>query len=563
MLSFLTSTQPWSTFLDDTDAHQQLTETILLPYVNTCRWFAGKARQQTGIHISAMLALPGTGQQPFYLLILDAHYADGEPEQYLLPLALVADLTDVPDKGVLTEARFSDMPGTLVDAIYVAGFRDALFKHIAANDSVTQPGNSASGSSASGTLAFQRGRGLIDAEAGATLTSRVLPVDSSNSALVFGYALPSQPSGELFFLKLYRKLFEQTNPEVEMVAFLTETGGFGAIPAYAGRFTWQRTNAAGPQPDITLGMMQRMVPNDKDSWAMTGDYLNDFLYAVPNRLFAVKEDVFEKVALLGQRTAEMHLALYAKTDDPAFQSEPFTDEYRRFLTGRFTDLLDRRYDLLVNNYSRLDAQAQRLAWVFMEAKEMIDDFVADFQTRWLGSCRIRVHGDYHLGQVLAVGDHTGHRDYVIIDFEGEPESTITDRKIKHSPLKDVAGMIRSYHYAVSAKLFNSVETEGIDPEKLQIVSDRWYKLIRDTYLDAYLGTFGSPHPMFYDNGEINYLLLIYLLEKAVYELGYEISYRPTWVKIPLKGIVDVIREIEKLQPGGHHRQMASAPLHLV
>lgn len=559
MPSFLTSTQPWSAFHGDTDAQQQLADTILLPYVNTCRWFAGKARQQTGIRIDTVLPLAGTGQQPFYLLILDAQYADGDSEQYLLPLAFVADRSDVPDKGVLADAHFADIPGTLVDAIYVAGFRDALFKHIAANDSIPQPDGSGSG-----TLVFGRGQGLIEAEADATLTSRVLPVDSSNSALVFGYTLPGQSSGsELFFLKLYRKLFEQTNPEVEMVAFLTETGGFGAIPAYAGRFTWQRANAAGQQPDITLGMMQRMVPNDKDSWAMTGDYLNDFLYAVPNRLFAIKEDVFEKVALLGQRTAEMHLALYAKTEDPAFQSEPFTDDYRRFLTGRFTDLLDRRYDLLVNNYSRLDAQAQRLAWVFMEAKEMIDDFVADFQTRWLGSCRIRVHGDYHLGQVLAVGDQTGHRDYVIIDFEGEPESTITDRKIKHSPLKDVAGMIRSYHYAVSAKLFNSVETEGIDPDKLQVVSDRWYKLIRDTYLDAYLGTFGSPHPMFYDNGEINYLLLIYLLEKAVYELGYEISYRPTWVKIPLKGIVDVIREIEKLQPGGHHRQMASAPLHLV
>jgi maltose alpha-D-glucosyltransferase/alpha-amylase len=289
-------------------------------------------------------------------------------------------------------------------------------------------------------------------------------------------------------------------------------------------------------------MMQRMVANDKDSWAMTGDYLNDFLYAVPNRVFMVKEDVFEKVALLGQRTAEMHLALYSKTEDPAFQSEPFTDDYRTFLTGRFTDLLERRYDLLINNYTRLDEQSQRLAWVFMEAKEMIDDFVADFKTRQLGSCRTRIHGDYHLGQVLAT-----QNDYVIIDFEGEPESTIAERKIKHSPLKDVAGMIRSYHYAVSAKLFNSTETQGIDPNKLQVVSDRWYKLIRDTYLNAYLDTFGSPHPMFYDNSEINYLLLIYLLEKAVYELGYEISYRPSWVKIPLKGIIDVVREIEKIR----------------
>lgn len=466
------------------------------------------------------------------MAIIESRYSDGEPEQYLLPLSFITDpITrgNIPEKGLITEATFDTQAGWLVDAIYDENFRNLLYHNILANQ--TQ-----------GVVTFQKGRGLVASD---TVTSRVLPVDSSNSALVFN---------EMYFMKLYRKLFTLTNPEVEMVAFLTETGGFEAIPAYAGSFTWHQPE----QGDITLGMMQRMVANDKDSWAMTGDYLNDFLYAVPNRVFMVKEDVFEKVALLGQRTAEMHLALYSKTDDPAFQSEPFTDEYRTFLAGRFTDLLDRRYELLVNKYGQLDEQAQRLAWVFMEAKEMIDDFVADFKKRELGSCRIRIHGDYHLGQVLAT-----QNDYVVIDFEGEPESTIAERKIKHSPLKDVAGMIRSYHYAVSAKLFNSSETQGIDPDKLQVVSDRWYKLIRDTYLDAYLGTFGSPHPMFYDNGEINYLLLIYLLEKAVYELGYEISYRPSWVKIPLKGIVDVISEIEKLQPGGRHRQMASAPLHLV
>jgi trehalose synthase-fused probable maltokinase len=546
MSVLLRSERTWPSFATDAAAQQYLADSILPTYLNTCRWFAGKARQQTGVQVQAVLPLPTA--PPYYLLLINVTYADGEPERYQLPLAFVADPTtdNVPEKGILAAAAFAGSAGTLVDAIYVAGFREALFGYVAGNETVPQAG---------GSLLFQRGKGLTESTPGDALTSRVLPVDSSNSALVFGYVT----AGELFFLKLYRKLFEQTNPEVEMVAFLTETGGFEAIPAYAGSFTWQ----PAAQPPVTLGMMQRMVKNDKDSWVMTGDYLNDFLYAVPNRLFAIREDVFEKVVLLGQRTAEMHLGLYKKTDDPAFVSEPFTDEYRRFLTGRFTDLLQRRYDLLINNYDRLDPQAQRLAWVFMEAKEMIDDFVADFQTRWLGSCRVRVHGDYHLGQVLAIGDETGHRDYVIIDFEGEPESSISDRKIKHSPLKDVAGMIRSYHYAVSAKLFNAAETQDIDPDKLQVVSDRWYKLIRDTYLDAYLETFGSPHPMFYDNGEINYLLLIYLLEKAVYELGYEISYRPTWVKIPLKGIVDVIREIEKLQPGGKHRQMASAPLHLI
>ena len=140
-----------------------------------------------------------------------------------------------------------------------------------------------------------------------------------------------------------------------------------------------------------------------------------------------------------------------------------------------------------------------------------------------------------------------NEDFMIIDFEGEPESSIADRKIKHSPLKDVAGMIRSYHYAVSAKLFNAAETEETNPVILQRAADRWYKLIKDTYLEEYHNYFGYPHPLFKNNNEINYLLLFYLLEKAVYELGYELNSRPTWVKIPLRGIVDVIREVEKLK----------------
>jgi maltose alpha-D-glucosyltransferase/alpha-amylase len=367
-----------------------------------------------------------------------------------------------------------------------------------------------------------------------TLSSQVLPVDSSNSAMTFG---------DKYFLKLYRKLFQETNPEVDMVAFLTDESNFEHIPAFGGSIVWE----AEQRPDITLGMVQRMVPNDKDSWMQTGDYLNDFLYAVPQRLFAIREDVFDKVELLGKRTGEMHCALYKPSrpnnpTNPAFAPETFTDDYRDFLIGRLNDLLDRRYNLLIDNYTKLDVQAQRLAWVFMEAKEMIELFISDFRTRSIDSLRIRIHGDYHLGQVLAT-----ENDFVIIDFEGEPESSIADRKIKHSPLKDVAGMIRSYHYAVSAKLFNSVETDDLDPDHLQRVSDRWFYLIRDTFLNAYMDVFGAPHPLFKNNSEINFLLLFYLLEKAVYELGYEISYRPSWVKIPLKGIIDVVREIEKIR----------------
>lgn len=534
----LTSPTVWSDISPLDSLWDNLADDHLLPYANTCRWFAGKARPQNGLTIAHKHVLSETT----YLLTLTISYADGLAENYLLPLAFATgdEVDEVPDKGRIAEAALDGQPGWLVDGIYLARFRQTLFALITQNGQLPQ---------SVGQIDFNRGKGL-DAD-DVSLPSRVLPVDSSNSALVFG---------DKYFLKLYRKLFPEMNPEVEMVAFISENSRFANIPAYAGSIVWQvpghersgRTAnsraangwaANGRPATITLGMMQRMVANDKDSWAQTGDYLNDFLYAVPNRLFTIREDVFDKVELLGKRTAEMHCSLYQPdTTDEAFAPEPFTEEYRNFLIRRFEDLLERRYSLLIDNYAKLDPLAQRLAWVFMEAKEMIDEFVADFRTRPLESLRIRIHGDYHLGQVLAANN-----DFVIIDFEGEPESTIAERKIKHSPLKDVAGMIRSYHYAVSAKLFTADETAGIDPDHLQRVSERWFKLIRDTYLDAYLAEFGTPHPLFKNNTEINFLLLIYLLEKAVYELGYEISYRPSWVKIPLKGILDVISEIEKIQ----------------
>ncbi|GAB4017315.1 putative maltokinase [Spirosoma koreense] len=529
--SFSAST-PWSRAGQEPALWHSMAQTLLPAYVNTCRWFAGKARHQTGFSIQTTHTIPLADGEVAYLLILQATYAEGAPENYLLPLSFIIDsvaqahphpLADVPDKGRIGEAMLANQSGMLIDAIYDERFRDALFTHIYAHQALPQT---------DGQLAFFRGKGLDEGDE--HISSRVLPVDSSNSAMAFG---------DKYFLKLYRKLFQQTNPEVDMVAFLTDQSAFDHIPAFGGSIVWQRPET----PDVTLGMVQRMVANDKDSWVQTGDYLNDFLYAVPQRMFAIREDVFEKVELLGRRTGELHCALYrpdrpGSPTSPEFVPESFTSEYREFLIKRFEDLLERRYALLIDNYTKLDPHAQRLAWVFMEAKEMIDAFIDDFRTRPLDSLRIRIHGDYHLGQVLA----TEH-DFVIIDFEGEPESSIADRKIKHSPLKDVAGMIRSYHYAVSAKIFNSAETEGIQPEYLQRVSDRWFYLIRDTFLDAYLNVFGTPHPLFKNNTEINFLLLIYLLEKAVYELGYEISYRPSWVKIPLKGIIDVVREIEKIR----------------
>jgi trehalose synthase-fused probable maltokinase len=520
----LTSVHPWEGILADTSFVNTLITRVLPSYINTCRWFAGKARTQEGFDINTSMAVPLADGSVAYILIVEVAYPEGDKEFYQLPVSFIDTSTagspEILPKGIISSTQIAQNQGVLIDACYDERFQQAIFQNLSKNQTIDTPDSK---------ISFERGKGLATQDINTAIESRLLPVDSSNTAFTFG---------DKYFLKLYRKLFSQTNPEVEMVSFLTQYSDFPNIPAYAGSFVWQQPQ----QADVTLGMMQLMVQNQQDTWSVTGDHLNDFMYGVPKRLFSVKEEVFEEVALLGQRTAEMHLGLYAPEAEQDFAPEKFTSEYRQFLYKRFEDLLNRRYNLLIDNYLKLDKPSQKLAWEFMEAKEMLDDFIAKILTRPLDSLRIRIHGDYHLGQVLATAS-----DYIIIDFEGEPESSIAERKIKHSPLKDVAGMIRSYHYAVCAKLYNSEETKNVPTEKLLQVSDRWYRLIRDTFLETYYDTFGYPHPLFKDNTEVNFLMLLYLLEKAVYELGYEISYRPDWVKIPLKGIVDVIREIEKLR----------------
>ncbi len=521
-INTLNSKTAWEKIQADVELFDNFEKNVLPAYMNTCRWFAGKARIQKSFKVKSALEVPIENSIAL-LMIIAVEYEDSEIENYLLPVSFIdaSNNQEIAPKGIITLAYINEKRGIIVDAIYDERFQQAIFYHLAHAENISQK---------NGKVDFTRGKGFLGEDINAPISSKVLPVDSSNSALVFG---------EKYFLKLYRKLFVETNPEVDMVEFISEHSDFAFIPAFAGSLVWKEEL----KPDITLGMMQRMVENQADSWVQTSQQLNDFVDAFITKTFSIKEDVFQQVELLAQRTAEMHLALYKPEAEVVFAPQNFDDTYRNFLHSRLTDLLDRRYNLLIDNYTKItDAVTRKLAWDFMEARELIDEFAEGILTKPLLSQRIRIHGDYHLGQVLAT-----QNDYIIIDFEGEPESSITDRKVKHSPLKDVAGMIRSYHYAISAKMLEEPITAKFDAQSIQKVADRWYKLIQQTFMEKYLDTFGYPHPLFKNNNEINFLMLIYLLEKAVYELGYEINYRPDWVKIPLKGIVNVIREIEKLK----------------
>lgn len=501
----------WNEFHTDKSGQQQLLDG-LQDYLKNARWFGGKAFQIESLKCDHCLPVDHLDCR-YFLFILETNYVNRAPEYYLLPLASLSG-GEVEDHAVL--ARYDNQ--LIVDAVYDKGFHRLMFNNVLENKTLR---------TSNGELNFDRGSGLNTTQE--YVSSRNPGVDQSNSSIFFN---------EKYFMKIYRKLFLETNPEVEMLKFLTEEGGYKHVPAYRGSLIWERKKTL----PVTFALMMYKVEAKKDNWASTGDELNDFLHAFVNGYFSIHEFVFEHVQLLAQRTAEMHTALAQETKSAAFKVEKFNPKYREWLFDHLKNLVEGRIQMLEANKHLLDDEAARMARLLSDKKEIVLKFFEKIKKKPLKSLRTRIHGDYHLGQVLYTGS-----DFVIIDFEGEPESSIADRKIKHSPLKDVAGMIRSFHYAVSAKLFYSKETKDADRLRLQRAADRWFYLIRETFTETYLEALGKDQKLYANKAEINFLFLLHLLEKAIYEVGYELNGRPDWLKIPLKGIEQVINELEKYE----------------
>lgn len=254
----------------------------------------------------------------------------------------------------------------------------------------------------------------------------------------------------------------------------------------------------------------------------------------PQRFHELIGSFLEAARLLGQRTAEMHLALASRTDDPHFRPEPFTPSYQRSLLQSLQNLTEYVFEKLSVQWPHLAPNTRALAERVLGHESQVRRIFAGTSEKMLNAQRTRIHGDYHLGQVLWTGC-----DFVIVDFEGEPGRPVSERRIKSSPLKDVAGMIRSLHYAAYRAI---TQTEGknlhtaAQSRGLEIQADHWLHWTTSAYLQAYLRT--AAGAAFLPKGltDLHGLLSIHLLEKAIYELGYELDHRPDWVTLPLRGI---------------------------
>jgi maltose alpha-D-glucosyltransferase/alpha-amylase len=351
-----------------------------------------------------------------------------------------------------------------------------------------------------------------------------------------------------FFLKLYRKLEDGVNPDVEVTRFLTEHAKFPNVPAFLGALEYRRNKA---EPTVVC-LLQAAVANEGDAWTLTLDAVGRYYERVLTRKADLQSQTTppgplleeliggiypEKAKQLGQRTGEMHRALAISPDERGFAPEQFNAMAQRSVYQNMRASLRRAFALLEKKLPTLPDAFRGEAGQVLSAEKQILGREQRILDRRSNAAKIRIHGDYHLGQVLYTG-----KDFVILDFEGEPARPLGERKLKRSALRDVAGMMRSFQYAAYSALWQPA-MRAEDVPFLERWADLWYRQMSSTFLQSYLQATDGAAFIPPDEGDFEILLEAYLLDKAVYEVGYELNNRPDWVVIPIRGIKHILGSI--------------------
>ncbi len=523
-------------------------ERVLIEALRNRRWFRSKARSIMSVTIEETIPVPTEGQNEVVLILARFDCTDGEPETYVLPLAYTLDTEHTRERvgssviAALTVRRrgSDDSEGLLFDAFGEVSLSNALLDVVARRRRVK-------GSEGSlvvvRTRAFKALRGTQEIRLPSLLRG-----EQSNSSVVYDDRL---------VMKLFRRIEPGLNPDLELGRFLTEQTDFTSIAPLAGSLEYRK----GRQEPVTVAVLQAFVPNEGDAWSYTLDVLERYFERIlttegdglqtasqPRPLIELAYEPLPELArdllagylesaeLLGQRTAELHAALASGQEDPDFTPEPFTVHYQRSLFQSVRAMVRQSFEVLDRRRRVLSEDDHSLAALVLNEESTLVDQLRRALEEPLGAMRTRVHGDYHLGQVLQAG-----REFVIIDFEGEPARPLSQRRMKRSPFVDVAGMIRSFNYAAMTALHQGTARPE-DVPRLRPWARSWYRWVSAAFLRAYLDTAQDGRWIPQRREAIDHLLHILLVEKAAYELRYELNNRPDWVGVPLRGIQELIEE---------------------
>ena len=507
------------------------------------RWFGAKARTISSVEVSDIIPFHSDGLRSYFILA-QVKYTSGPVDTYHIPLVPAPDGAAQLDSSLLLRIQPGGSPEVIVlkDALTDENFLAHLLDAIATGVSLRGArGMVRAVSTPTLQSLWQPSQGL--------LTPSLMHAEQSNSSVVYEKRL---------VLKIFRRLEEGLNPDLEIGSFLAGRTWFGNVPPLAGYLEY--LGEGGTR--TALGLLQGYVTNQGDAWQFTLKALAEYYERAPRSDGLVIEiphapllnlwhqalpdgarqrigPYLDAAALLGRRTAELHLALASAPEDHDFAPQPLSEADLRTFANSALQLLTANFDLLRRLRNGMPEHSRQDADSVLGLEEFARRRFQRLAGLKISAVVTRIHGDYHLGQVLFTGN-----DFVIIDFEGEPARPLEERRKKRSPLQDVAGMLRSFHYAAYALLLQQQSGERSTQKQLQVLghwAQYWQKWVSATFLKTYLEVSGNSNFIPQDREELALLLDLYLLDKAVYELGYELNNRPSWVRIPLDGISQLLQ----------------------
>ncbi len=499
----------------------------------------GKNRSIRSITITDDIPFPETSA---HLLLGLVDYSDGDPETYVMPGSVAVGEAGEQIKSKLPDISVAELQaqdaskGVLYSAAWDPLFCDALLSAIARRRRFRGEKGELVGAH---TRAFRK----IWGASHPALGPAVLKAEQSNTAISYG---------NRFLLKLYRRVEPGIHPETEIGAFLT-TRNFEYAPALAGTIEY-RANSAEP---TVIAALYAFVENQGNTWHFTLDSLSRFFEAAlarpdhdsvvaeidrhPSELSGVEPpahvheligDYIDAAQRMGQRTAELHLALSSDLSDPAFSPEPFTDHYRLALQHSLMTLTNQVFQFLRFQYKSLPATTQLDAQKLLDQQDRVRKYFRTISDRKLAAMRIRIHDDLHLSRLL----HTG-KDFVFTGFEGRADRPLSERRIKRGALRDVASMIVSLHFAADAVFYDQIHGVKFRPEisaLLESLSAYWFQWTAATFLNGYLSIAGRS-PLFSQNeGQIRLLFDVFLIEQALEEIRGQLRGEPARARTPIK-----------------------------
>jgi trehalose synthase-fused probable maltokinase len=523
-------------------------EACLIDFLKARRWFAGKARVIHSVRIVESVPIIDRSSCVF-LLFIRVEYVAGASEAYTFfltaafgePAAQIEqNLQGTIVAPLKVQTKDFEQTGVLYDALWSPDFSMMLLSAIGRGSRFTGKTGAliASPSQAYGNLAGEE----------TSLDPTVLKGEQSNTSVAYSDRL---------LLKIYRRVETGINPDVEIGRILT-TMNFPHCPPLAGSIEYIRDNSE----TVTVAILQGFVHNEGDAWRYTCEAFDQYIVRCRAQhnaqepgltcagplLQTVQGDIptaarerigpyLESASQLGQRTAELHVALANAQGNPDFEPEPFSLEYRRSRYESMGRLVSHTCSLLTSRLNNLPPVTEQEARRVLGGESHIQNRLRGFFELETRALRIRCHGDYHLGQVLWTG-----QDFLITDFEGEPARPLSERRMKHNPIIDVAGMLRSFYYAPYVTLLRQ-QPDFLDEDtnaNLEPWIRFWHGWVSVAFLKGYIKI--AERAIFWPEtqGEFQVLLDAHLLEKAVYEIGYELNNRPDWVKIPVRGVLDIL-----------------------